>query len=89
MYIPLRRCFKKLPIIAVGCLLHSLFKIQLAGERPIVITANCDNPLPRGKTHLGGRGTDYQCLSCIGGSKMYGTKTFVFRIAVPLTEIVN
>lgn len=52
MNIPLRECFKKLPIIAVGCLLHSLFKIQLAGECPIVITTYCDNPHMKGKMDL-------------------------------------
>lgn len=59
MHIPLRRRFKKLPIIALGCLLRSLFKIQLAGECPIVITANCDNPL------LGRSGGE--CILEVGG----------------------
>ena len=52
MHIPLRECFKTLPIIAVGCLLHSLFKIQLAGECPVVITTCCDHPHMRGKQIL-------------------------------------
>lgn len=87
MNIPLRECFKKLPIIAVGCLLHSLFKIQLAGECPIVITTYCDNPHTKGKMDLElGDGLQWYFR---GDLKMYDPTAFVFRIVVLLIAIVK